>query len=52
MNGFRVGTSEWPDGGFAGIRVNPVSLMPEIVNEEACAAELRPPARCLSSRSR
>jgi predicted Zn-dependent protease len=40
MNGLRVGTSEWPDGGFPGIRINPVSLMPEIVNEEACAAAL------------
>ena len=40
MNSLRVGTSEWPDGGFAGIRVNPLSLMPEIVNEEACAAAL------------
>ena len=40
MNGLRAGTSEWPDGGFAGIRVNPLSLMPEIVNEEACAAAL------------
>lgn len=40
MNGLRAGTSEWPDGGFAGIRINPVSLLPEIVNEEACAAAL------------
>jgi predicted Zn-dependent protease len=40
MTGLRAGTSEWPDGGFAGIRVNPLSLMPEIVNEEACAAAL------------
>jgi predicted Zn-dependent protease len=40
MNGLRVGTSEWPDGGFPGIRINPVSLMPEIVNEEACSVAL------------
>jgi predicted Zn-dependent protease len=40
MDGLRVGTSEWPDGGFPGIRINPVSLMPEIVNEEACAVAL------------
>jgi predicted Zn-dependent protease len=40
MNGSRAGTSEWPDGGFPGIRINPVSLMPEIVNEEACTTAL------------
>ncbi len=40
MNGARGGTSEWPDGGFPGIRINPVTLLPEIVNEEACAAAL------------
>ncbi|MCU1512812.1 MAG: tetratricopeptide repeat protein [Arthrobacter sp.] len=40
MNGLRAGTSEWPDGGFPGIRINPVSLLPEIVNEEACAVAL------------
>ena len=34
------GTSEWPDGGFPGIRINPDTLLPEIVNEEACAAAL------------
>jgi tetratricopeptide (TPR) repeat protein len=34
------GTIEWPDGGFPGIRVNPESLLPEIVSEEACAAAL------------
>ncbi|MGY2746404.1 tetratricopeptide repeat protein [Pseudarthrobacter sp. O4] len=40
MNGTRGGTSDWPDGGFLGIKINPVSLMPEIVNEDACAAAL------------
>jgi len=40
MNGLMAGTSEWPDGGFPGIRINPDSLLPEIVNEEACAAAL------------
>jgi predicted Zn-dependent protease len=34
------GTSDWPDAGFPGIRINPDSLMPQIVNEEACAAAL------------
>jgi predicted Zn-dependent protease len=40
MNGLMAGTSEWPDGGFPGIRINPVSLMPEIVNEDACTMAL------------
>jgi tetratricopeptide (TPR) repeat protein len=34
------GTSDWPDAGFPGIKINPDSLMPQIVNEEACAAAL------------
>ncbi|NUU30223.1 tetratricopeptide repeat protein [Arthrobacter sp. C9C5] len=34
------GTSEWPDGGFPGIRINPETLMPQVVNEEACAEAL------------
>ena len=34
------GTSDWPDAGFPGIKVNPDSMMPEIVNEEVCAAAL------------
>lgn len=34
------GTSEWPDGGFPGIRINPLTLMPQVVNEEACAEAL------------
>ncbi len=33
-------TSEWPEAGFAGIRINPESLLPEIVNAEVCAAAL------------
>lgn len=40
MNDIRGGTSEWPDGGFPGIRINPYSLMPEIINEETCATAL------------
>ena len=35
------GTSEWPDAGFPGIKINPDTLLPEIVNEEACAAALQ-----------
>jgi tetratricopeptide (TPR) repeat protein len=34
------GTSEWPDGGFPGIRINPETLMPQLVDEEACLAAL------------
>jgi Flp pilus assembly protein TadD len=34
------GTSEWPDAGFPGIRINPQTLMPQVVNEEACAEAL------------
>ncbi|WP_346960170.1 tetratricopeptide repeat protein [uncultured Arthrobacter sp.] len=34
------GTSEWPDAGFPGIRINPQTLMPQVVNGEACAEAL------------
>lgn len=34
------GTTEWPDGGFPGIRINPETLMPQVVNEDACAEAL------------
>ena len=34
------GTSDWPDAGLPGIKINPDSLVPQIVNEEACAAAL------------
>ncbi len=40
MNWMQAGTSEWPDGGFPGIRINPATLLPEIVNAEACAGAL------------
>jgi len=40
MSSLGSGTSEWPDGGFPGIRINPLSLMPEIVQAEACAVAL------------
>ena len=40
MRGDHGGTIEWPDGGFPGIRINPESLLPEITNDEACAAAL------------
>ena len=35
------GTSEWPDAGFPGIKINPDTLMPGIVNEEACSPALQ-----------
>ena len=37
---FRGGTSDWPDAGFPGIKINPDTLVPEIVNEDAVAAAL------------
>lgn len=40
MQGDVAGTSDWPEAGFPGIRINPVSLLPEIVNEDACHAAL------------
>lgn len=40
MYGNQSGTSDWPEAGFPGIRINPETLAPEIVNAEACAAAL------------
>ena len=40
MQGDLAGTSDWPEAGFPGIRINPVTLLPEIVNEDACDAAL------------
>ncbi len=40
MQGDVAGTSDWPEAGFPGVRINPVSLLPEIVNEDACRAAL------------
>ncbi|MGP4032074.1 tetratricopeptide repeat protein [Pseudarthrobacter sp. 1C304] len=37
---FPSGTSDWPDAGFPGIKINPDSLVAEVVNEEVCAAAL------------
>ena len=34
------GTSDWPDAGFPGIRINPDSLVPQIVNEDVVAEAL------------
>ena len=36
----RGGTSDWPDAGFPGIKINPDSLVPQIVNEDAVAEAL------------
>ena len=40
MQGDLAGTSDWPEAGFPGIRINPESLLPEIVNDDACRAAL------------
>ncbi len=40
MQGDVAGTSDWPEAGFPGVRINPVSLLPEIVNDEVCRAAL------------
>ncbi len=40
MQGDQTGTADWPEAGFPGIRINPESLLPEIVNEDACRAAL------------
>lgn len=34
------GTTEWPDAGFPGIRINPELLTPEITSPETCAEAL------------
>lgn len=41
MRDITGGTSEWPDAGFPGIKINPDTLMPGIVNEEACSLALK-----------
>ena len=40
MQGDMTGTSDWPETGFPGVRVNPETLLPQIVNAEACQAAL------------
>ncbi|CAH0240672.1 MULTISPECIES: tetratricopeptide repeat protein [unclassified Arthrobacter] len=40
MNMIKGGTSEWPDAGLPGVRINPQSLMPQIVNDEVLAEAL------------
>ena len=40
MQGAPERTGDWPDAGFPGIRINPESLLPQIVNEDACRAAL------------
>jgi Flp pilus assembly protein TadD len=40
MQGDMTGTADWPEAGFPGIRINPETLLPEIVNEDACRAAL------------
>ncbi|MCU1435866.1 MAG: hypothetical protein JWR71_2591 [Pseudarthrobacter sp.] len=40
MQGDLAGTSEWPEAGFPGVRINPMTLLPEVVNEDACSTAL------------
>ena len=46
MRGTMSGTADWPEAGFPGIRINPETLLPQIVNEdlvrEALAASTDP----------
>ena len=42
MHVVKGGTSDWPDAAFPGIRINPQSLMPQIVNDEALPRRWRP----------
>ncbi|MBP2414402.1 tetratricopeptide (TPR) repeat protein [Arthrobacter stackebrandtii] len=35
-----MGLKDWPSAGFPGTAVNPQTLLPEVVDEEACAAAL------------
>ncbi|MFF1880025.1 tetratricopeptide repeat protein [Pseudarthrobacter sp. NPDC058196] len=35
MQGDMTGTADWPQAGFPGIRINPDTLMPQIVNQDA-----------------
>jgi Flp pilus assembly protein TadD len=40
MQGDVTGTADWPETGFPGIRINPETLLPEMVNEDACREAL------------
>lgn len=40
MQGDITETADWPEAGFPGIRINPETLLPEIVNEDACREAL------------
>ncbi|MHC6592618.1 tetratricopeptide repeat protein [Arthrobacter sp. C152] len=40
MQGAINGTTDWPEAGFPGIRINPDTLLPQIVNREACDTAL------------
>ncbi|WP_104111291.1 MULTISPECIES: lipopolysaccharide assembly protein LapB [unclassified Arthrobacter] len=35
-----MGLKDWPSAGFPGTAVNPMTLMPEVVDEEACTQAL------------
>lgn len=40
INELIASTSEWPDAGFPGVRINPETLLPHVVNEELCSSAL------------
>ncbi|MGO4249147.1 tetratricopeptide repeat protein [Micrococcaceae bacterium Sec5.1] len=40
MTALREGVSDWPTGGFPGVRTNPDTLLPVIVNEDALESAL------------
>lgn len=40
MQGDINGTTDWPEAGFPGIRINPETLLPEVVNEDVCREAL------------
>ena len=40
MTSLAVDISDWPTAGYPGVRINPETLLPEIVNEQACREAL------------
>lgn len=40
MHGDLQGTTDWPETGFPGVRINPETLLPQIINEDTCREAL------------
>lgn len=40
MQGDLAGTADWPEAGFPGIRINPETLLPQVINPDTCHAAL------------